>query len=67
VNAFVQGVDMFSSNPTARILPPEFILFGITKEQFNPWTPVDSITCIKMMGFNLTWNWSNDLLREAFR
>jgi len=22
---------------------------------------------MKMMGFNLTWNWANDLLREAYR
>jgi len=67
VNDFVQGVDAFGGNPTGRILPPEFILFGINKETFVPWSPADSITCIKMMGFNLTWNWANDLLREAFR
>ena len=58
---------MFGSNPTGRMLPPEFLLFGITKESFVPWNPADSIICLKMMGFNLTWNWTNDLLRESLR
>ena len=67
INDFVQGVDMLGSNPTGRLLPPEFILFGISKETFVPWTPKDSVSCMKMMSFNLTWNWTNDLLREALR
>ena len=67
VNDYVQGVDLLGGNPTARLLPPEFLLFGITKESFEPWSPSDSMLCIKMMAFNLSWNWPNDLLREAFR
>ena len=67
INDFVLGVDMFGSNPTGRLLPPEFLLFGITKQTFVPWKITDSINCAKLMGFNLTWNWSNDLLREALR
>ena len=67
INDFVQGVDTFGSNPTGRLLPPEFLAFGISKESFVPWTPKDSVSCIKMMSFNLTWNWTNDLLREALR
>lgn len=39
INAFVRGIDTFGSNPTARLLPPEFILLGITKENWRPWTP----------------------------
>ena len=67
INDFVQGVEMFGSNPTGRLLPPEFLAFGISKQNFVLWTPKDSVICLKMMGFNLTWNWSNDLLREALR
>ena len=58
---------MLESNPTGRILPPEFLLFGITKDTFVPWSPIDSIACVKLMGFNLSWNWANDLLRESLR
>ena len=67
VNDYVRGIEILGSNPTGRLLPPEFLLLGITKENLAPWKPSDSVLCIKMLGFNLSWNWTNDLLREAFR
>jgi acyl-homoserine lactone acylase PvdQ len=67
VNDFIDGIDTLGSNPTARLLPPEFLLLGITKENWIPWTPQDSLICGILMSFNLSWNWSNDLLREALR
>ena len=67
VNDYVQGVSLFSSSKTARLLPPEFLVFGITKESFEPWTPVDSIITIKMMSLLLTWDWAANLQREGLR
>ena len=67
VNDYVQGVSLFDEEKTARLLPPEFYVFGITKENFKPWTPADSILTIKLMSLNVCWNWAADLQREAFR
>ena len=67
VNDFIRGVDALGSNPTTRLLPPEFLLLGITKENWTTWTPQDSLACAMLMSFNLSWNWPNDLLREALR
>ena len=50
INDFVQGVDMFSTKATGKSLPPEFVIFGITKENFK-WTPLDSLTIGKLMQF----------------
>ena len=51
VNDFVSGVDFYSSEATARMLPPEFIVFGIDKETYQLWSPIDSITISKLMAF----------------
>ena len=67
INDYISGIDTFGSNPTARLLPPEFLLLGINKENWTTWTPLDSFSCSMLMSFNLSWNWPNDLLREAFR
>ena len=34
INDFVQGVDFFSPTATAKLLPLEFYVFGITKENY---------------------------------
>jgi len=34
-------------------------------KKLEPWTPVDSIGIIKLLNFHLSWNWSQDLLREV--
>ena len=68
VNDYVQGVQMMpGESKTARLLPPEFLAFGISKESFEPWTPVDSMLMVRFISFHLTWNWAADLQREAMR
>lgn len=52
---------------TGRLLPPEFYAFGITLENWKPWTVYDSIALAKYKSFYLTWNWQNDLARESLR
>ena len=42
-------------------------MFGITKDTFEPWTPVDCIITIKMMSLMLTWDWAANLQREGLR
>lgn len=46
---------------SANLLPPEFYLLGV---QLEPWTPVDSLASINLIGFSLTWDWARDMLRE---
>ena len=67
VNDYVAGVGIFSDESTGRILPPEFITFGITKENFVPWQPTDTLSIICMISLRFTGNWNQDLLREALR
>lgn len=67
VNDFVQGISLTGERSTARVLPPEFIALGITKESYEPWTPVDSMLMVRFISFHLTWNWAADLQREALR
>ena len=68
VNDYVQGISLTSTEQkTARLLPPEFLAFGITKENYEPWTPVDSLITIRLISFHLTWNWAADLQREGMR
>ena len=47
-------------------MPPEFLAFGFTKNNWEPWTPVDSLMVIRLMSLHLTWNWHADLFREIF-
>ena len=51
INDYVAGVSLFASDATGRTLPLEFIAFGITKESFTPWSPVDSLAIIRLMSF----------------
>ena len=61
VNDFVSGLG-FSKESTAKLLPPEFTLLGISK--FDAWEPEDSMCLIKLMNFHLSWNWQSDLMRD---
>lgn len=56
--AYAEGVNAFLA--TDPVLPPEFWITGVRPE---PWTSADSLGWIKMMGWNLSRNWSNELLR----
>lgn len=49
---------------SAKLLPPEFYLFGLHKTEWIPWTPVDSMAIFKMMELTLTWDWVQDWQRE---
>lgn len=55
VNDFVQGVSLSAAEQeqTARLLPPEFLVFGITQESFEPWTPVDCLMISRLIQFHL--------------
>ncbi|MGQ0652293.1 MAG: penicillin acylase family protein, partial [Betaproteobacteria bacterium] len=58
LHAYAAGVNAFlASDP---VLPAEFWLTGTQPE---PWSPVDSIACIKMMAWDLGGNWRSELLR----
>lgn len=52
-----------SSDASAKLLPPEFYTEGIYK--MEPWRPVDSLCLLKILNFHLSWNWGQDLTREA--
>lgn len=59
LSAYANGVNTYlklRSGP----LPPEFLLVGVTPE---PWTPADSIGWLKMMAWDLSANWSKEILR----
>ena len=56
--AYAEGVNAFLA--TDPVLPPEFWLTGVRPE---PWTSADSLGWIKMMAWNLSRNWTNELLR----
>ena len=52
VNDYVEGVALFSnSQKTARLLPPEFLAFGITVENYDPWTPIDCLMMLRLVSF----------------
>ena len=67
INDCVLGTNFFIKSTTGRLLPPEFYAFGITLENWKPWSPIDTIALAKYKSFFLSWNWSNDLSREALR
>lgn len=39
-------------------------MLGHTK--VDPWHPVDSLTLLRLINFHLSYNWSQDLLRDIF-
>ena len=58
LETYAAGVNAFMN--TKPVLPIEFWLTGA---KFEPWTPVDSLGWIKMMAWDLSGNWRNELLR----
>jgi penicillin amidase len=58
LDAYAAGVNAFlASRP---MLPPEFLLFGVTPE---PWSAADSVVWTKVMAWDLAGNWRTELLR----
>ena len=61
INAYVAGVNTFIGTHHGAKLPPEFTLLRFEPE---PWTGVDVIAWVKMMAWDLSANYSVELLRH---
>jgi penicillin G amidase len=61
VNAYVAGVNAFIETHQGSRLPPEFTLLRFTPE---PWSGVDVVVWVKMMAWDLSANYSFELLRD---
>jgi len=61
VNAYVAGVNAFITTHHGAGLPPEFTLLRFEPE---PWTPEDVVVWVKMMAWDLSGNYSFELLRH---
>ena len=61
VNAYVAGVNAFITTHHGAGLPPEFTLLRFEPE---PWTPEDVVVWVKMMAWDLSGNYSFELLRR---
>jgi len=62
VNAYVAGVNAFITTHHGAGLPPEFTLLRFEPE---PWTPEDVVVWVKMMAWDLSGNYSFELLRHV--
>jgi len=61
VNAYVAGINAFISTHHGSRLPPEFSLLRFEPE---PWTGPDVVAWVKMMAWDLSANYSFELLRN---
>jgi penicillin amidase len=61
VNAYVAGVNAFIATHHGARLPPEFSLLRFEPE---PWTAEDVLVWVKMMAWDLSGNYSFELLRH---
>ena len=61
VNAYVAGINAFVSSHHGGALPPEFSLLRFEPE---PWTGADVAVWVKMMAWDLSANYSFELLRN---
>ena len=59
LQAYADGVNAFLTRQSS-LLPPEFLILGVKPE---PWTPVDSLSWLKVMAWDLSGNWGNELAR----
>jgi penicillin G amidase len=58
LHAYAAGVNAFLA--TDPVLPPEFWLLRLAPE---PWSAVDSVVWTKVMAWDLSTNWRNEILR----
>src|SRR5688572_2654066 len=58
LDAYAAGVNAFLA--TEPVLPPEFWLLGFEPA---PWSAIDSVVWTKVMAWDLSTNWRNELLR----
>ena len=64
INDFINNINLMAGegSTTAKLLPPEFYLMNYTI--IEPWTVVDSLSISKLLVFQTSWNWGQDLFRE---
>jgi penicillin amidase len=60
LESYAKGVNAYLANRPGP-LPPEFLLTGAPSPE--PWQPADSIGWLTMMAWDLSANWSQELLR----
>lgn len=65
VNDYLDGIGYFHDEITGFFLPPEFYALKHS-HKVEPWTPVDSLSVMRLMNFHLSMNWSQDLLRDIY-
>ncbi|MBS1817173.1 MAG: penicillin acylase family protein [Acidobacteria bacterium] len=61
INAYVAGINAFIGTHHGRQLPPEFTLLRFEPE---PFTGVDVVVWVKMMAWDLSSNYSSELVRH---
>jgi penicillin amidase len=61
IDAYVAGVNAFIATHRGSRLPPEFTLLRFEPE---PWSGVDVVVWVKMMAWDLSANYSFELLRD---
>ncbi|MBX3454053.1 penicillin acylase family protein [Ferrovibrio sp.] len=59
LDAYADGVNAFLAQQSGP-LPPEFLILGVKPA---PWSPVDSLSWLKVMAWDLSGNWGNELAR----
>jgi penicillin amidase len=67
VNDFIESVKLTGENSSAKLLPPEFYIFGVTGDKLRKWSPVDTLALSRLVSLHLTWNFAQDFTREAVR
>ena len=67
INSFIDNVDFTDPDASARLLPPEFYVFGLTGDKLKRWHPIDTIGLNRMIGMHLTWSFGQDFTREVVR
>lgn len=61
IDAYLQGVNTFIATHHGRALPPEFTLLRFEPE---PFTGPDVLVWVKMMAWDLSTNWSLEMMRH---
>ena len=58
--AYAEGVNAYVETHSG-LLPPEFLILGAPAPE--PWAPADSLVILKLMAWDLSGNWRDELLR----
>ena len=59
-SAYAAGVNAYLAGRRG-VLPPEFVLLGAPPPE--PWRPADSLVILKLLAWELSGNWRDELLR----